>query len=1039
MKIRWIGVLCIALLVSFQPGAAGAKDPVTEYINTVTSLLAGGERDSLRAYVGAHSILSGAAVGRLVDEALTLPEEGRRASFHLAETVAEVHRDSTGSSRPWDLLSVYRSWTEEQLAVRRRAGELDRQATETRDRGELGTAIELYEQARTLYEQIGDTRSLAILWGSLGVTNWYRNDMAQVRVCYEHALPLRRRIEDSILEGKTLNGLGSVSFQQGRYREAVDYYNGAIDLRRRTGDIQGLVTSYSYRGATYIRLSELIDARRSFEAALPLLESAGTPLQKLEIYNNIGILNSEMGRYGASVEAYERAIQYVTAAGDAKSEASIRINMAVDLRIAGRFRESLKQLESAGEALGRSPDPEQTALLHNNRGLTYLLMGELDAAKEDLIRFLEESNHLQNPHYGIEANINLAYLYRELGAYRNGLGTVERAREKAEQLGDDRMVREALYIIADLETKLGNYQRALESAQGALELDKKGGFEEKILEDLLSIANARSYQNHLEEARAQFREAGALARKLGRESTEWAVDFGMGHSYEREAPDSAHAYYERALARVERVGSRIGGEEIHSGFFSHERRRYYEEVARFYASNSSGNDDVWSERAFHTIERAKSRGLLELLENNIGHSASGEEAVLLDSLYAVKTAFPDDRGRQRGLESRYIELRERRLKKQLGTLGSRADIARIGLVQAALPDESALVEYALGDTTSLMWIVTPEHHRLFTLPPRGELGRQVQMLLDAVKQPGRADAVLKRSAYDLYRLLIEPARLAIGNAHTVIIVPDGVLFELPFELLLTKEPAESDAWSACKWLAGEFETVYVPSSSIFLELMNRSSPERFDLDLVAIGDPDFSRLDEPAERLPYTKTEVESIGALLPAKRRLIVTGREASEHAVKMQLASETERILHFATHGYADPVEPVLSSILLAREEGEPDDGYLHTLEILSLPLETNLVVLSACESARGRLSRGEGVLGLGRALFAAGAKGVVASLWAVADNSTAVLMTRLYEQMLRERHPARTALHEARRRLMADEAFSHPFYWAPFILIGSTETPW
>lgn len=1035
-------IICFLLIAAVAARASGNFDPVTEYIAALDSLARSGTDSSLESFIQEHPFLNGAAAGFLVDEAVGASGGEAEGAFRLADLIARIHFNRSGFSQPLELVTMYRSWTDEQRSIRGRATELDRRATQARDSHQLDQAVELYQQARVLYEKINDRRSLAILWGSLGITDWYRNDMESVRASYERALPLRRAIDDRILEGRTLNGLGSVSFQQGRYWEAVEFYDQAIALRRNTGDIEGLITSYSYRGAACIRLGELMDARRSFEEALPLLRTAGSLLQKIEIYNNLGSLNKEMGRLNSAVEAYQEAIRYAIEANDAVREASIRINMADDLRVSGQFRESLRQLEAARTNLERSPDPVQSAFLHRTRGLNYLFMGELDEAREDLVLFLQESEQLQNPLYHIEALINLGYLYRELGAYQNGLGSVLGAKEKAEQLRDERMVREAVFIAADLETLLGRYEQALEYAQQALAMDQQGGFKEKRLDDLLSIANIRSYQGELTTGRAAFEETRALARELGREDTEWAVFFGIAHSYEKENPDSARAYYEKALERVERVGAGVGGEEIQAGFFSNDRRRYYEEVTRFYASQSGGGaNDIWSARAFQTIERAKSRGLLELLEQTVVRNASEEEAALLDSLYALDAGNPGDRERRRRIESHYLTLREDRFKKELGGLAARDNIARIDLVQAALPEKTVILEYALGDTVSLLWAISGSRDALLELPSRGILQQQILRLRDAVAKPGTGDAVLKQLARDLYRMLVEPAKETIANARRLILVPDGILFELPFELLLTSDPPEGAKWNEHDWLAASFETVYFPSSSVFLELQSGGRSGTFDLELLAVGNPDFSTLNTATapSALPYTKTELEAIGVFLAANEREIMMGREANETALKRHLTNKTPRVLHLATHGYADPVEPVSSSVVLGREDGSTDDGYLHTLEIISLPINTNLVVLSACESARGRLNRGEGVVGLSRAFFAAGAQGVVASLWSVSDKSTATLMKYFYERMFTKKQPARTALREARLKLLSEETFAHPFYWSPFIVIGSFDTPW
>jgi CHAT domain-containing protein len=634
-----------------------------------------------------------------------------------------------------------------------------------------------------------------------------------------------------------------------------------------------------------------------------------------------------------------------------------------------------------------------------------------------------------------------------LGAYANGLASVLKAKQMAEESGNTRLVREALVIAADLQTFLGHYENGLQNVELALEMDRKDGFREKTIEDLLCLANIKLYLGRASEGRSALEEIRALTAELGRADLEWVVFFGIGHSYEKENPDSACAYYEKAFERIERVGAGLGGQEIRSGFFSNERRRYFEEVMRFYASQAvDAERELWSSRAFQTIERAKSRGLLELMEQSVKQDVSREEDALLDSLYALRALSSIETDAQRRIESRYVELRESRFERQLGELDARERIARIDVVQEALPKQTVLLEYALGDTASYLWCIDSERQQLFELPDRKVLRQKVTGLRDAVAKPGSGDAALKRLSRDLYAILIEPAEKMLSGSRTLILIPDGVLFELPFEILLSKDPQEAESWGDLHWLTRSFETLYLPSASIFVELQSAPLPEHFDHELVAVGNPDYSTLEVKSELkmnviapLPHTKNEVETICSFLPDDKRIMLLGAQASETALKQRLHDGTQRILHLATHGYADPVEPIVSSVLLCREQGSNDDGYLHTLEILSLPIRSNLVVLSACESARGRLSRGEGVVGLSRAFFAAGAKSVIASLWSVSDNSTSELMKQFYESMIVDRQTARRALRQARLELLKDETFAHPFYWSPFIVIGRPDSPW
>jgi CHAT domain-containing protein len=298
--------------------------------------------------------------------------------------------------------------------------------------------------------------------------------------------------------------------------------------------------------------------------------------------------------------------------------------------------------------------------------------------------------------------------------------------------------------------------------------------------------------------------------------------------------------------------------------------------------------------------------------------------------------------------------------------------------------------------------------------------------------------LLVSSSRRLYEALLAPAEEWLEGAGTLVIVPDGMLFECPFEVLLTGDPVQGGSWSDQPFLGRSFTTVYAPSASVYSRLCGDGRHSKYKRELLAVGDPDFSTLEGRSgatlEELPHSRSEIDGICSFYKKSKISKLCGAEATESNLEDALREEKPRVMHFATHGLVDPADPAASCIVLGRDSLGAEDGYLHTLEILSMPFDVELVVLSACESARGRLSRGEGVVGLSRAFIASGAGGVVASLWAVSDESTAVLMNGFYEGMVKDGEPAAEAMREARLALLGSDEYSHPFYWSPFVVIGS-----
>jgi CHAT domain-containing protein len=189
-----------------------------------------------------------------------------------------------------------------------------------------------------------------------------------------------------------------------------------------------------------------------------------------------------------------------------------------------------------------------------------------------------------------------------------------------------------------------------------------------------------------------------------------------------------------------------------------------------------------------------------------------------------------------------------------------------------------------------------------------------------------------------------------------------------------------------------------------------------------------------AGALPDAEAQVRTIARLYGQAESAVYWGPEASERRVKEDAGQY--RILHFATHGVLDDRRPLYSYVALAPTERGPEDGLLEARELLEMDLRAELVVLSACETGRGRFAPGEGIVGMTWAAFVAGSPATVASLWRVDAASTRTLMEHFHRGLARAhgpRLPAAHALREAALATMRDSRYRHPFYWAGFVMVG------
>lgn len=229
-------------------------------------------------------------------------------------------------------------------------------------------------------------------------------------------------------------------------------------------------------------------------------------------------------------------------------------------------------------------------------------------------------------------------------------------------------------------------------------------------------------------------------------------------------------------------------------------------------------------------------------------------------------------------------------------------------------------------------------------------------------------------ARELYATLIEPANPQIQGVSTVCIIPDGVLWNLPFQALVA---------GSNRYLIEDHALYYAPSLSVLAEMIKGSNgKEKTDASLIAFGNPYISQAEQRGEELcplPEAETEVTSIAKAFGSMVSKVTVGREASEKTFKA--LAPTYTTIHIATHGVLDNRQPLYSYLLLTKTEGDPEnDGLLEAREIMNLNLNADLAVLSACETANGKIAPGEGVIGMSWAFFIAGTRSMLVSQWKV-----------------------------------------------------------
>jgi len=369
-------------------------------------------------------------------------------------------------------------------------------------------------------------------------------------------------------------------------------------------------------------------------------------------------------------------------------------------------------------------------------------------------------------------------------------------------------------------------------------------------------------------------------------------------------------------------------------------------------------------------------------------------------------------------------------------------------------DQMTLAEFSLGENRSFVWLFT--HGDIFfeVLPGRKEIEKVVRPYLellantpnhlhierDLAKQAEQGEA--------LFATLFGHLSSQIERGQRLIIVPDGLLHYLPFEALIYNG----------RYLVEDHEISYNASASMLVQWQHsRGQAETRDrMELLAFGDPIFglqmkasvtkkprsgpidvirNARDSRGFRLPplpRTRDEVQYIASLFPPDRTRLFLGKGSTEDALKRE-SLRRYRHLHFATHSLIDETSPSRSAVVLTLDTDPDEDGFLEVSEISELDLDCDLVVLSACQTGRGQLLSGEGIVGLSRAFLYAGARAVVVSHWNVSDISTGQLMESFYRHLTVGIGNA-AALRETKLEMLKSERETrHPYYWSSFVIIG------
>jgi CHAT domain-containing protein/Tfp pilus assembly protein PilF len=845
--------------------------------------------------------------------------------------------------------------------------------------GQYENATSNYLQSKEAFEAAGFERDVIYVLAELGMINWVQERFSNARQYSEASIGLAERLNrdttpagawpDAFGIAEALLTLGQLSARDGDVDQAIAQLMRGVDLLHELNSDHSynfyITEIYAALGRVYTSAGDHIKALQYLNSALKTASASQTP----NVLNSLGYLYMEQEDYAQADAQFHEALNIYRSATNEREVSRVLLNLGVVQQRQGNYNQAL-----------------------------VLFRQSLDTATTTKV-----------------VDVVIAAL--------EGIGVVLTAQSR--------------------------FDDALKALNKGLTPTRET--EDKMREAELLWRTAQTYQQMKEYARAeQFsQDAVAIARAMHLPKLSFLAMATLGDVYAaNKKTELAIKTLKDSIDQLETLRDRVAGrEEGLELFFENKLGPYHSLVTLLSAQGKNFEALLYA-------ERAKGRALLDAVSSGKADLASVlteneriEERHLLQKISEINQRLKSQQAEDTRTQNElYSQLDGARL--ELASFKDRTYVThpelrlRSGVAQSltlsslktlTTTRNVAYLEYVMTERNLGLFIV--KRNRVTNEPDIIYLNLPVNV--DELRQKvNRFHSMLaerhpnhRTVSRELYQLLIEPFAKELQNIKTVCIVPDGLLWTLPFQALTTKRG---------NYLVEQYALSYATSLSVLHEMNGRTRRTISNDSLIAFANPVIGRdekLNQDLCPLPEAETEIAEVAAAVQSKEKKVLVGREADEKSFKA-LAPDYATI-HLATHGVLDNRDPLYSHLLLTKTDGEVEnDGSLEAREIMNMHLNADLAVLSACETGNGRISPGEGVIGMSWAFFVAGTRSMVVSQWRVNSASTSQLMKNFYEALARQRDRGNKseALREASIRLLKDPRYRHPFYWGSFVLVGT-----
>lgn len=900
-----------------------------------------------------------------------------------------------------------------------------------------------------------------------------RVDVPEALGLAEAAVAIARHLGDEEAMARSFRAKANALWFMGQCKPAVDLFQQAVLLFERTGNMNEVGRTLSTSIQSLALLGEYENAFSAAQKAREIFGTLGETWRLARLEINIANIYHRQNHFAQALAAYKRAYEQLLPHEDAEGVGVALHNMAVCLISLDDFHGALETYQRMRDFCQRYDMPLLVAQADYNIAYLFYLRGDYTQALE-LLRASRETCRKNSDRYHLAlCDLDESEIYLELKLLDEAAEMSQKSFEQFKELGMNYETGRSLANLAVVAGLQGDSARSLQLFSRAKEimlreknqvwpslldlyqalvlfyeddfvdarqlctiaLDFFGSVQmpSKHVLCLLLLARICLKTGKLDGALGYCKEALERVARLDAPVLSYQAQFLTGQVYEG-LGESNQAYdlYQQARTALDTLRSSLQTEELKIAFMK-DKVEVYARLVQLCLNRDSGPASM--EEAFSYMEEAKSRTLRDLIFGRLHLPVAGESEEngtgsrireVRQELNWYYRRIEREQLSQDGTSPELIEsLRVRarahehellRLVRELSlsdasrnSLRSSAT-ASVDEIRAALGSEAELVEYFCVGERVFAAILTAENLDFVPLTLVSTLNQRLRMLQFQMSKfrlgqnylsefQGALLSATQNHLQAIYEEVFAPLRRQLKTRHLVI-VPFGPLHSLPFHAL----------FDGMQFLVDSFTISYAPSASIHALCCQQNGSDAGRSLILGVEDP----------KMPFIRQEVEAVAEVVHEPK--ILLGPAASERALREEGARS--QLIHIATHGYFRQDSPMFSAIRLA-------DSYVSLYDLYHMNLPVDLLTLSGCVTGLSVIAEGDELLGLARGLLYAGARSLLLSMWDVDDRSTAEFMKLFYSD-LRHQHNKAEALRSAMLDLRV--RYPHPYYWAPFKLIGN-----